>query len=218
MKSVHSKLIWIAVCGSVFFTGYYWHLIHQQPNFKDFKQLKQIDNKTFDHFVMLHHSCFEEARRENLINYLMIQEDQPNNPLAQAELKNKVDQYIQVHRKKIKKDLRSLENATLVWKGKELAGFYSCHNDSNLQANMIFNLCVSKKERGKGLGQLVVKHAIKRCQKLGLKLGLTVYKNNTIAIALYKKLGFVISTEELDPDNFSEFNKFLMIYQPASPN
>ena len=47
--------------------------------------------------------------------------------------------------------------------------------------------------QGKGYGTLMLKEIIKRYTKYGKPLVLYVYKNNDIAIHLYKKLGFEIT-------------------------
>lgn len=52
---------------------------------------------------------------------------------------------------------------------------------------------VSVNHRGKSLGKVIINELLKRSKKIGLdNVSLSVFKSNTIAINLYKKLGFEV--------------------------
>lgn len=52
---------------------------------------------------------------------------------------------------------------------------------------------VSLNHRGKSLGKIIINELLKRSKKIGLDtISLSVFKTNTIAINLYKNLGFEV--------------------------
>ena len=60
------------------------------------------------------------------------------------------------------------------------------------------NVCVDEKHRGRGVGKAMLETFIS--QHTNTKMGLSVLKDNTNAISLYKKMGFVQASES---DGFS---------------
>lgn len=56
----------------------------------------------------------------------------------------------------------------------------------------ILNVAVSSDCRGRGIGRLLVVKALKECREMGAEfVSLEVRPSNTVAIALYRRLGFV---------------------------
>lgn len=72
----------------------------------------------------------------------------------------------------------------------ELQGFY--FGQFLGVESQLFNICVSPKAQGKGLGKQLLSHYISQCEaRKALEAWLEVRAANSKAIALYQKLGFI---------------------------
>lgn len=106
--------------------------------------------------------------------------------------KSKVDKYLandKDYKKTYKKSIDEINGEIVIDEDDELAGYVFVIN------NFITPLFVVKKYRGYGLGESLLKDAIK---KYGAKR-LWVYKDNEVAINLYKKYGFKVYIEDDEP-------------------
>lgn len=63
----------------------------------------------------------------------------------------------------------------------------------------LYNLCVSEKFRKKGIGDLLVKTAIKKCKKHGKKyIYLHVHKDNIASLKIFARYDFRVESEYID--------------------
>lgn len=166
--------------------------------------------------VYLHNECFEPDRIKYLALYLTEVKYPDASPVFRQLLEQQVANQVKLERAEKLKNFRRNQNITLAKYRDKIVGLYNCHYDDSVTQGsiMIYNVCVAKKHRGKGFGMQLMQHAINHCQEAGKRLTLTVYKDNTAAIELYKKLNFVIIPLEKQPhDDFIIFQKYLMQYQ-----
>ena len=106
--------------------------------------------------------------------------------------KSKVDKYLandKDYKNTYKKSIDEIDGEIVIDEDDELAGYVFVIN------NFITPLFVVKKYRGYGLGETLLKDAIK---KYGAKR-LWVYKDNEVSINLYKKYGFKVYIEDDEP-------------------
>ncbi len=79
-------------------------------------------------------------------------------------------------------------------KTKQILGLYILHPNNVGRCGHISNAsyAVSSKSRGLGIGEMLVKHSMKKGKELGFKILQfnAVVKSNKSAVNLYKKLGF----------------------------
>ena len=97
----------------------------------------------------------------------------------------------------------------LVGGGPEVAGYVwfgvSDRPFSQMKVGWIYDIQVVPAERGKGVGEALLKHALDVSRRKGFRLaGLMVRANNRVASSLYEKLGFypeyvVMSRNEQGP-------------------
>ncbi len=97
----------------------------------------------------------------------------------------------------------------LVGGGPEIAGYVwfgvSDRPFSQMKVGWIYDIQVVPAERGKGVGEALLKHALDVSRRKGFRLaGLMVRANNRVAYSLYEKLGFypeyvVMSRNEQGP-------------------
>ncbi len=77
----------------------------------------------------------------------------------------------------------------------EVVGLYILHPNNVGRCGHICNAsyAIKKERRGQHIGELLVKHCMKKARELGFQILQfnAVVKSNTAALALYKKLGFV---------------------------
>ncbi len=167
--------------------------------------------------IALHEECFENDRRKNLFNYYLEVQHPHSDESFRKYLRERVETIIQEGRLQKKSIFRRKENVTLLRKGSELIGLFSCAPEQRIShgSSMIYDVCLASKMRGKGLGQQLMEQAIRQCQEVGKDLTLMVYKDNTPAIALYKKLNFsLVPMPGEAGDDFEYFNKYFMVFQP----
>lgn len=83
------------------------------------------------------------------------------------------------------------------WENDELIGLVAVYmNDLANGYAFITNVSVNKAHGGQGIAKRLLEQCIEDARKHGFKtIGLEVSKENQIAIALYKKLGFIILAE-----------------------
>lgn len=76
-----------------------------------------------------------------------------------------------------------------------------CHEDDpeDLELYWIFRLMIDQRYQGQGIGRVAMKLTIEEIRALGAKRILTMHKpSNTVASALYDKLGFAPTGEVLE--------------------
>jgi GNAT superfamily N-acetyltransferase len=188
--------------------------------FQTFPQLNEENISAADlgKLISLLQECFEEDRRKNLYNYYIEIQHPQSDEYFRKYLRDKVEGSIHQARLTKKSSFRLKKDVTVLKKGAEFIGLYSCADERDIThgSRMIYDVCLTAKMRGKGLGKSLMIHAMDHCQQAGKDLTLTVYKDNTPAIALYKKLNFsIVPMPSEAGDEFEYFNKYLMVYQPA---
>lgn len=70
----------------------------------------------------------------------------------------------------------------------KIYGFYALHEDS------LVALFVAPSEQRKGIGKMLLQHALAQCPALHLR----VYKNNKASFEFYLSQGFVVQAEQID--------------------
>lgn len=70
----------------------------------------------------------------------------------------------------------------------KIYGFYALHEDS------LVALFVAPNEQKKGIGKMLLQHALAQCPTLHLR----VYKNNKHSYEFYLAQGFVVDAEQID--------------------
>ncbi|MBC61116.1 MAG: hypothetical protein CMP11_01565 [Zetaproteobacteria bacterium] len=163
-----------------------------------------------------HQACFEHVRRKNLTSYYE-RKFSSTSSISREIIDQEVEKDLRDGRLSMFKRFRSTKNITTMYHRNKLVGLYNClpENEVTNDSVMIYNVCLNKDFRGKGLGKVLMKNAISHCQakEVGRKLSLLVYDDDHLAINLYKKLGFDFEEPDEDfPDEFYYFNKSLMVY------
>jgi ribosomal protein S18 acetylase RimI-like enzyme len=178
---------------------------------------EKISSQDLQKVLELHQECFEGDRRKNLLNFYLQVKYPHSDEYMRSYLKEQVESSMQQARLNRKAFFRQKQDVTLLRQGSEIIGLYSCAREEKAShgSMMIYDVCLTEKKRGKGIGKNMMVHAIEQCAKGGKDLALTVYKDNEATVALYKKLKFVIvpMPDEVSED-FEYFNKYLMRYQP----
>lgn len=201
------------LCFYFFFT-YSDQYIRDQINFVTYQDLteKNITGDESQIVRKIHTACFEEVKRRNLLSFWS-QSQNLDSGYGEDLLKEQVDRYLEKGRIEKIKNFQYTENVTLLRYRNEIIGLYSCSPENTISDNtiMIWNVCISSSMRGKGIGHVLVEHAIKRCYSVDQGLSLVVYKDDKIAQSLYKKHGFrFVELEYSLEDRFEFYNKYLM--------
>jgi len=178
-----------------------------------------ISEEDFNTLITLHSECFDPEKRTYLNRYLTEVKYPDASEKIKAMIHKRVEDFILEGHQKKKDYMRDTQNVAWASLNGDMVGLYNCRTDEELTRGsmMIFNVCVTRKARGQGVGTALMKHAIESCQRPGRDLTLTVYEDNAPAISLYKKLGFKVVTPDRQPDDpYMSYSKLLMKYSPGA--
>lgn len=213
-KIVIGILIIAAIADAI----YFWPFSASVPtlHFESHADLTQLSTNEFNALLEIHRGCFEETRRKQLALFFARQSGK--SPLLE---KARADTAIANSRLTYRDDLRKTKNVFIA-KDEDGGpiGLFNCREDNEITDHsvMVFNVCLKKDMRGKGLGNVLMHHAIEHCRQPGRDLSLTVYQDDAYVLDFYRKLNF--HTHPMSADHqkdFQFFNKVLMIYNPDLP-
>ena len=184
---------------------------------KDFT-VQHLSKKDYSILYANHQECFEKVKLRNLTKYYIEKNNLQSN-WDKNFIKKRVEKHLNHTAKDSFEQFKYTTNGTLLKFKNKIIGHYSCAEESIITDHsiMISNVCLEKSMRGKGLGKKLISNAIEHCSKKDRDLSLLVYKDDDVAINLYKKVGFIKTEPKVETDtNFNFFNKFLMIYKPKT--
>lgn len=189
--------------------------IRDQINFVTYEDLteKNIAITDTDKIRKIHTKCFEGVKRRNLLNFWSQSQSLDGGGYDKGFLEEQVDRYLEKSRIEKVKYFQHTENVTILRYHDDIIGLYSCSPENTISDNtiMLWNVCISPSMRGRGIGHVLIKHAIKRCYQPDQGLSLVVYKDDELAQSLYKKHGFkFVDLEYSLEDQFEFYNKYLM--------
>jgi ribosomal protein S18 acetylase RimI-like enzyme len=138
-----------------------------------------------------------EAREEEMPQIRRLSMQQLTDELDEFERQH-MDQARQVMEKRLELPFRGPGNEVYVATvdgGPEMAGFVwfgvSDRPFSDVKVGWVYDIQVMPALRGKGVGEALMRYALKLSKKRGFaKTGLMVRANNKAAYSLYEKLGF----------------------------
>ena len=82
----------------------------------------------------------------------------------------------------------------VVYYSKKLIGYFAVRADKDDEGVFISKFYLKKDFRGNGVGRLMMNEVLEYAKEIGKKsICLNVFKDNTDAINIYKKMGFVIA-------------------------
>lgn len=183
-------------------------------SYEDLKE-KTLSADEYTQYRDAYRSCFGETRRTKLTAFYS---EKLNLEAShdKAMVAKRVEEYLQKELLTERDYLESRKNITLITHKSAIIGFYTCNESSDLldDSTMLWDVCITPKMRGKGIGNLLVEDVIKRCKTPGRSLSLVVYKDNLRAQSLYQKHGFTPEDMPYDlEDSFSYYDKILMVYK-----
>ena len=184
--------------------------------------LKNISKEESDRAVDVHTSCFDDNRRKKLTAFYM-RTNEIGKVYDKRSFEERLNRYLKEDDKEkynYFKEFREEQTVTLVRYKGDIIGLYTCDTETKIIENSraIWDLCLTKTMRGKGISHLIVEHAIKTCSSPGMDLALVVYKDDKVAQSLYKKHSFKFKEPRYSlEDEFNYYDKFLMKYEPDSP-
>ena len=181
---------------------------------------ENISTHKYNQVVKIHQECFQDTRRRNLAKYIEKYGNYGNygNILNPELIKKRVDAYVDKQNLEQKITFRSSQNVTLATHNNDVIGMFNCLEEDEITHNsiMIYNVCIAKQFRGRGLGKQLILNAISKCKRDNKDLTLLIYKDDEIAQNLYKNVGFnYIQGKIKAEDRFEFFNKFLMIFSQS---
>ena len=201
----------------------WWQLVGKYPGVRLTSRPNlseaNISGPDFQKIVELHNECFDPDKRKYFYDYLVTIGYPDANAKIHHLLKDRVESFVQEGHAAKLSYMRGNKNVTWLSSDEGILGMYDCRIEEEITGGsvMIFNLCVGKKYRGMGYGARLVRDAIRRCYRSGMRLTLSVYEGNARAISMYESYGFKKIPLAREPlDRFLMYRKYLMEYQPTA--
>lgn len=218
-KLIGSTLLFLCLIVTIWF-ALQWYRSSIEIVFYESTSSNLLSDEDAKSLVQIHQECFESVRRDKLSKYLKFKSP-PSSPLEETIIKKRVESLISDGRVKSKDIFKEMQNLYITKYHGEIVGMFNCFDDDNFTNSgvMIYNVCLSKELRGRGIGKKMMQHAIAHCLKPNKVLALTVYKDHTQTIKLYESLGFAITDPiKIQEDSFDFFDKYFMLYVNSLKN